>query len=182
MRARKVTLACQARKFPADYTGRGRTRDGASSNSLRKIATMKQPNTRMVQLRGNNARRICVYVFSAAAQPITELRTVAEQSDYRATARYADVMAFCKALDEGSELVTLTEFGTTHEGRALPLLVLSKKPLAGEKPWEQAKLPAILCVGNIHAGEVCGKEALLDAGPRSGRQGHAAAAWSTSSC
>jgi dipeptidyl aminopeptidase/acylaminoacyl peptidase len=70
-------------------------------------------------------------------------------------------MAFCKALDEGSELVTLTEFGTTHEGRALPLLILSKKPLAGEKPWEQAKLPSILCVGNIHAGEVCGKEALL---------------------
>ncbi len=56
-------------------------------------------------------------VYCEAAQPIAELRTVAEQSDYRATARYADVMAFCKALDEGSELVTLTEFGTTHEGR-----------------------------------------------------------------
>ena len=40
-------------------------------------------------------------------------------------------------------------------------LILSKKPLAGEKPWEESKLPAILCVGNIHAGEVCGKEALL---------------------
>jgi dipeptidyl aminopeptidase/acylaminoacyl peptidase len=97
----------------------------------------------------------------AAAQSVTELRTVAEQSDYRATARYADVMSFCKALDERSELVTLVEFGTSHEGRGLPLLILSKKPLSGEKPWEDAKLPSILCVGNIHAGEVCGKEALL---------------------
>ncbi len=100
-------------------------------------------------------------IYSIAAQPIADLRTVAEESEYRATARYDDVMKFCKALDEGSDLVTLTEFGTSHEGRALPLLVLSKKRLSGEKPWKQAKLPAILCVGNIHAGEVCGKEALL---------------------
>jgi dipeptidyl-peptidase 4 len=99
--------------------------------------------------------------FNAAAQLVEELRTVAEQSDYRATARYDDVMAFCRALDERSELVTLAEFGTSHEGRALPLLILSKTSLSGEKPWERAKLPAILCVGNIHAGEVCGKEGLL---------------------
>jgi dipeptidyl-peptidase 4 len=126
------------------------------------IVTMMQPNTRLVQLRA--AITLAVFaltICSVAAQPITELRTVAEQSEYRATARYDDVMKFCKALDGGSELVTLTEFGTTHEGRELPLLVLSKKPLGDEKPWEQAKLPAILCVGNIHAGEVCGKEALL---------------------
>jgi dipeptidyl aminopeptidase/acylaminoacyl peptidase len=104
---------------------------------------------------------LCSCTAPIAAQPVAELRTVAEQSDYKATARYDDVMKFCKALDEGSELVTLTEFGKTHEGRALPLLIVSKKALGGEKPWEQAKLPAILCVGNIHAGEVCGKEALL---------------------
>lgn len=100
-------------------------------------------------------------IARAAAQPIAELQTVAEKSDYRATARYADVMEFCRALDAGSDLVTLTEFGTTHEGRALPLLVISKTPLAGGRPWERSKWPAILCVGNIHAGEVCGKEALL---------------------
>ena len=96
---------------------------------------------------------------TAAAQSIAQLQTVAEQSEYRATARYADVMEFCRTLDENSELVTLAKFGTTHEGRALPLLILSKRPLTGDKPWEQAELPAILCVGNIHAGEVCGKEA-----------------------
>ncbi len=123
---------------------------------------MNQSNIYRAQLRSviNLAVLACL-VRHVVAQPIAELRTVAEQSDYRATARYDDVMTFCKALDEGSELVTLVEFGKTHEGRALPLLILSKKPLSGEKPWERSKLPAILCVGNIHAGEVCGKEALL---------------------
>jgi dipeptidyl aminopeptidase/acylaminoacyl peptidase len=103
----------------------------------------------------------CFALSHVAVAQIGDLKTVAEKSEYRATARYDDVMAFCKALDEASELVTLTEFGKTQEGRGLPLLILSKQPLTGERPWEQAKLPAILCVGNIHAGEVCGKEALL---------------------
>ena len=75
-----------------------------------------------------------VAIYGATAQPIAELRTVAEQSDYRATARYADVMAFCKALDEGSELVTLTEFGTTHEGRALPLLFSARSRSPARNP------------------------------------------------
>jgi dipeptidyl aminopeptidase/acylaminoacyl peptidase len=123
---------------------------------------MKQSNVHQAQLRAMIQFVVFACAFpSIAAQPIAELLTIAEQSDYRATARYDDVMKFCKALDEGSELVTLLEFGKTHEGRAMPLLVLSKKQLSGEKPWEQSKLPAILCIGNIHAGEVCGKEALL---------------------
>jgi dipeptidyl aminopeptidase/acylaminoacyl peptidase len=107
------------------------------------------------------AYSLLVVGVPAAAQSIAELRTVAERSEFRATARYADVMEFCRALDDASELVALAEFGATHEGRALPLLILSKAPLAGNEPWKQAKQPAILCVGNIHAGEVCGKEGLL---------------------
>ena len=110
-----------------------------------------------------------VAIYGATAQPIAELRTVAEQSDYRATARYADVMEFCKALDEGSELVTLTEFGTTHEGRALPLLVLSKKPLAGEKPWEESKLPAILVRWQYPRRRGLRQGSVADAGAGSGR-------------
>ena len=96
-----------------------------------------------------------------ADSPISELQSVAERSEYRATARYAEVLEFCKTLHEGSDLVTLNEFGVSHEQRSLPLLIVSKEQLPAKKPWEHAKLPAILCVGNIHAGEVCGKEALL---------------------
>jgi dipeptidyl-peptidase-4 len=104
---------------------------------------------------------VCV-VGRASGQSLADLQTVAERSDYRATARYADVMEFCQAVDAASDRATLLEFGQSHEGRGLPLLVLSGEPLAEERPWAaQRRKPAILCVGNIHAGEVCGKEALL---------------------
>jgi dipeptidyl aminopeptidase/acylaminoacyl peptidase len=94
----------------------------------------------------------------AAAQ---EPKTVAEASGYTSTSRYADVTAFCDILAKRSPLVRVDTFGTSHEGRKLPLLVIADPPVStAAKAKESGKL-VVLAVANIHAGEVDGKEALL---------------------
>jgi len=86
---------------------------------------------------------------------------VAETSDYKATSRHADVVAFCEQLAKEVPLVRLGTLGTSHEGRKLPLLILADPPVATPEEVARSKKLVVYAQGNIHAGEVDGKEALL---------------------
>ena len=88
------------------------------------------------------------------------LKTVAERSEYRATARYDDVAAWCQAFAKTTPLAHLTELGRSAEGRSIPLLIVADPPV--KSAAEAARSGKLVCfvIGNIHAGEVCGKEAL----------------------
>ena len=89
-------------------------------------------------------------------QPLTR----AESSGYTETSRYADVMAFIDALAARSDpRLHITDFGTTPEGRTLPLLVLSQHGHFTPEAARAAKLPIVLVICGIHSGEVEGKEA-----------------------
>jgi hypothetical protein len=83
----------------------------------------------------------------------------AEQSDMAETSRYSDVMNFIAALEQFSSLVKVEYFATTSEGRALPLVILSRPAI--HTPAEAVSLarPIVFIMANIHAGEVEGKEA-----------------------
>lgn len=94
------------------------------------------------------------------AQPDAPV-TVAEKSDYKATSLYADVIAFCDQLAKMSPVVRQGVMATTTEGRDLPLLILANPPIANAAEAKDSGKPVIYAQGNIHAGEVCGKEALL---------------------
>ena len=59
-----------------------------------------------------------------------DLQTVAEKSDYKATSRHADVLAFCDELVKRSPVVRRTDMGKSVEGRPLPLLILADPPVA----------------------------------------------------
>jgi dipeptidyl aminopeptidase/acylaminoacyl peptidase len=87
--------------------------------------------------------------------------TVAEKSDYQATSRYADVMDFCEKLTKQSSLVRLQDMGKSSEGRRLPLLIIADPPIDTPEDAAKSKKLVVLAIGNIHAGEVDGKEALL---------------------
>jgi hypothetical protein len=89
------------------------------------------------------------------------LLTVAESSDYRATSRHADVMDFCQELARRYPLVKLDRLGVSGEGRELPLLVIADPPVATPQEAARSGKLVVLVIGNIHAGEVDGKEALL---------------------
>jgi hypothetical protein len=88
-------------------------------------------------------------------QPLTR----AESSGYTETSRHADVMAFIAALAARSDpRLHVSDFGATPEGRTLPLLVLSQHGHFTPDAAHRSKLPVVLIICGIHAGEVEGKE------------------------
>jgi dipeptidyl aminopeptidase/acylaminoacyl peptidase len=94
-------------------------------------------------------------------QQVDTLQTVAERSGYKATARHGDVVALCQELAKrrpGSAFYT--ELGHSEEGRPLPLLILADPPVRSAAEAARSGKLVVLAIGNIHAGEVCGKEAL----------------------
>ncbi len=88
-------------------------------------------------------------------------QTVAETSQFQATSRHADVLAFCQTLARESPVARFTDYGTSGEGRKLPLLFIADPPVDSLEQAARAGKLIILAQGNIHAGEVDGKEALL---------------------
>ncbi len=107
---------------------------------------------------------MALFAFAGAARPDNEqalLRTVAEKTDYKATSRHADVMDFCERLAKLSPLVRLGELGKSGEGRKLPLVILADPPVSTPEQAASGGKLVVFAMGNIHAGEVDGKEALL---------------------
>jgi hypothetical protein len=85
-----------------------------------------------------------------------------ERTDYRETSRYADVTAFLEAVDRASPRIHLTTFGYTWEGRALPLAVAGTVADASPRAVRGSGKTVVYLQGDIHAGEVEGKEALQE--------------------
>jgi hypothetical protein len=91
------------------------------------------------------------------AAPLTR----AERTDYRETSRYDDVMALVREVVAASpRTMHLTTFGYTFEGKPLPLVVVGNVAAATPEAVKQSGKTRIYLQGNIHAGEVEGKEAL----------------------
>lgn len=85
-----------------------------------------------------------------------------ERTAYRETSSYADVMAFVRQLADRSPLVHITSFGYSYEGRSLPLVVVGRVPAPTPEAVRAAGKTVVYVQANIHAGEVCGKEASLE--------------------
>jgi hypothetical protein len=79
----------------------------------------------------------------------------------RETSRYDDVMDFLRTVAEVSPAVRLTHFGYSFEGRALPLAIVGNVAAATPEAVLATSKTRVFIQANIHAGEVCGKEAML---------------------
>ena len=88
---------------------------------------------------------------------VAAIQTVPEKTGFNDTSKYADVVAFLEAIDKASPAVHLTTFGTTNEQRALPLAVIGAPAATPEAVKRTGKL-RVYIQGNIHGGEVEGKE------------------------
>ncbi len=86
--------------------------------------------------------------------------TRAERTNFLETSRYDDVIAFLDSLKTLGARIEIGSIGTTSEGRKLPYVIASR-PLV-KTPAEARRLgrPIAYIQGNIHAGEVEGKEAM----------------------
>ncbi len=89
-------------------------------------------------------------------------RTRAEATGYGETSRHADVLRFLAELEAGRDpRFARTSFGSSPEGRELPLVVFSARGIRTPAEARAAGLPVVLVINGIHAGEVEGKEASL---------------------
>jgi len=89
----------------------------------------------------------------------SKLESRAERTNYEETSRYSDVIEFIAELQQASPSVKMESFGTTNEGRALPLVILSKPAISSPMEAAASGKPIVFIMANIHAGEVEGKEA-----------------------
>jgi hypothetical protein len=103
---------------------------------------------------------ICV-VAAARAEP-PDARTRAEKTRFEETSRYDDVRRVLEAVRESAPALARVEtFGTSEEGRDLPLAVLGNPVPPTAAMARVGRKPRILVLGGIHGGEVEGKEAAL---------------------
>jgi hypothetical protein len=83
-----------------------------------------------------------------------------EATGYAETSRYDDVVVFMKAMAAASSEIHLATYGYTFEGRPMPLAVIGAPAATPEAVLATGKT-RVFIQGNIHAGEVEGKEAAL---------------------
>ena len=104
---------------------------------------------------------LAVIVSIGVGAQTPDLRTRAEISNFEETSTYDDVMRIVKGVAAGSALAHYESYGKTEEGREMPLLVLSEPAVTTPEAAHKLARPIVYIQGNIHAGEVEGKEAAL---------------------
>lgn len=97
-----------------------------------------------------------VATVAGAALP----RTRPERTDYRETSTHADVIAFLDSLAAAGATIARGSIGATSEGRDIPYVIASRPLVRTPEEARRTGRPVVYVQGNIHAGEVEGKEAL----------------------
>ncbi|MDE2945302.1 MAG: DUF6364 family protein [Gemmatimonadota bacterium] len=86
--------------------------------------------------------------------------TRAERTAYRETSSYAEVVDFLERAAASDASVHYATYGYTNEGRALPMAVVGDVEDPSPAAVRASGKTVVYLQGNIHGGEVCGKEAL----------------------
>ena len=88
-------------------------------------------------------------------------RTRAERTGWKQTSDYDETMRYCRQLEGGSRWVKVLSYGTSGQGRELPLVVVSKDRAFTPDAARATGKPIVLIVNGIHSGEIEGKDASL---------------------
>ena len=98
----------------------------------------------------------------AGAAPPAGWLTPAEASGFERTPSLDETLAFIRRVAAARPaIVRLESFGTSAEGRAMPLVVISGSGAFTPAAADRAGLPVVLVQGGIHSGEIDGKDACL---------------------
>jgi hypothetical protein len=89
------------------------------------------------------------------------LMTVAEKSDFKSTSEHKDVIEFIGNLKKTSGYIRVENIGISSEGKNIPLLIIGNPLPESPESMKNDDRIVIYIQGNIHAGEVEGKEASL---------------------
>jgi hypothetical protein len=103
----------------------------------------------------------CAPKVHVPPSPADYPRTRPELTDYRETSRYSDVRSFLDSLRKLGAPLTFGSIGKTSEGREIPYVIASRPLVSTPSQAKMLGRPIVYVQGNIHAGEIEGKEALL---------------------
>ena len=87
-------------------------------------------------------------------------RTQAERTGFLETSSHASVQAFLDSLTKLGRPIVGGVMGKTTEGRDLPYVIVSRPLYSTPDAARRSGRPIVFVQGNIHSGEVEGKEAL----------------------
>lgn len=100
-------------------------------------------------------------VLSTLSAPVSPQATRAERSNYAQTSSHADVIAFLDSLVKlAPGRMARGTTGWTTAGREMPYIVASRPLMRTAAEARRSGRPIVYVQGNIHGGEVEGKEAL----------------------
>jgi len=128
------------------------------------MATPSRPDHRLlIVLTLGIAFHLSLGAVTARSQQadLSFLTTAAEESDFNETTRYDQAVAFVDVAVAQHPLLHATTMGYTTEGRAIPLVIFGDVADASPESVRSSGKLVVYVQGNIHAGEVCRKEAVL---------------------
>lgn len=103
---------------------------------------------------------VLIAVGGCAGTVDADRLTPFELSGGRETPRYAETVAWLEELADASDLMRLTDFGVSPQGRALPLVIVDGRGrFEPDAPADRGDRIVLLVEACIHAGESCGKDA-----------------------
>jgi hypothetical protein len=97
----------------------------------------------------------------AQYQNADSLLLTPEKTDFKKTSTYKDVMTFLTNIQKQSKNVHVFSMGKSKEGKEIPVAVLANPSIKTPEEAHNSGKLVIYVQGNIHAGEVEGKESLM---------------------
>lgn len=97
--------------------------------------------------------------------PLSEITsfwwTKTERTGYRLTASYDETLEYLRRLESASPWLRVTSYGTSGQGRPLPLVIASKDRAFTPEAARATGKAIVLVQCGIHSGEIEGKDACL---------------------
>lgn len=142
------------RQHPAD--GPGRRATPARGGTL--VARTTIASTAALLLAAAAPAPLSAQQPAASVQELP--RTVPERTDYRRTSTTLEVATFLDSLQMAGAPITVSSMGESAEGRPILFVVASDPPVTAPREAARSGKLVVYLQGNIHGGEVEGKEVL----------------------
>lgn len=104
---------------------------------------------------------LLICTTTSVAQYPVELLITPEKTHFKATSTSEDVLAFIEAIKKHSDLVHTEVMFVSDSGHTVPLVVMANPKITSPEAAKASGKPIVYIQGNIHGGEVEGKEAMM---------------------
>ncbi|HET9226814.1 MAG TPA: M14 family metallopeptidase [Thermoanaerobaculia bacterium] len=101
------------------------------------------------------------FLLFPAALFAQDWKTPVETANFEATPSYEETIAFLKQVEAKLPEMKLSFYGTSPQGRLMPLVVVSKEKAFTPEAAAKTGKPVVMIQNGIHAGEIDGKDACL---------------------